>query len=46
MKMEKQQVIEELEALIAGFEEVHQCCPVCLYEAVRLLKAEGGEVNG
>ena len=45
MEMPKKQVIEELLALIAGFEEVHNACPVCLYEAVRLLKEEDKE-NG
>ena len=45
MKMTKEQVVNELETLIAGFEEVHNACPVCLYEAVRLLK-EGDKDNG
>ena len=40
MEMTREQVIEELEALIEGFNEVYEAVPICLGEAVRLLKAE------
>ncbi len=44
-EMTKRETIEELKSLIAGFEEVHGACPICLYKAVEYLE-KGGDGNG
>ena len=38
--MDRDQVVEELEALIEAFKEERDAYPICLVEAVRLLKED------
>lgn len=38
-KMKLKQIIEELKAVRDSFNEVHDACPVCIYEAIRILEA-------
>lgn len=45
-KMSNKQVIQELSALIAGFEEEYEACPICLYEAVRIINEMEENKNG
>lgn len=38
-RMKLKQVIEELKAVRDSFNEIHDACPVCIYEAIRILEA-------
>lgn len=39
--MDRKQVIDELKALLQGFEDEYKAVPICLIEAIKLLENDG-----